>query len=120
MELDIKENEDSLNAETSHYLYNPFLFAYATLLDANTQSEVQFLGDGTTRALTGSVASCIYHLKDPEKSNAFGAFFVFSDIAVRKEGIFCLKITLYKIYGYFETYKVMPMIVLEWRAELLK
>jgi hypothetical protein len=102
VELNIHdEAEESGNSDSSHFLYNPFLFAYATLLDATTMQEVRFLGDGSTRSLTGSIASCIYHLKDPEKNNAFGAFFVFPDIAIRKDGIFCLQISLYKIYGHF-------------------
>lgn len=63
--------------------------------------EVRFLADGSTRSLTGSIVSSIHQLKDPEKNDAFGAFFVFPDISIRIEGTFCLQISLFKICGYF-------------------
>jgi hypothetical protein len=82
------------------------LFAYATLLNPETLEEIPYLDD-TMHILTGSIASCVYHLKDPENNNRyffincrFGAFFVFPDIAIRQEGIFQLKISLFKISGY--------------------
>jgi hypothetical protein len=67
-------------------------------VDPHTKEELHFIPGENTRILTGSIASCVYHLKDPEKDNSFGAFFVFPDIAVRQEGTYCLKISLFKIY----------------------
>jgi hypothetical protein len=101
VELNITDEEDDGTIDSSHFHYNPFLFAYATLVDPQTKEELHFLSGENTRILTGSIASCVYHLKDPEKDNAFGAFFVFPDIAVRQEGTFCLKVSLFKIYRYF-------------------
>ncbi|KAI8897696.1 velvet factor-domain-containing protein [Globomyces pollinis-pini] len=98
VELHIKDSKDD-DSDSSRFLYNPFLFAYATLLEPQTLEEIHLLPDGTSRILAGSIASCLYHLKDPEKDNAFGAFFVFPDIAIRQEGTFRLKITLFKISG---------------------
>ena len=103
IELDIQDQEpsDKKNSDSSHFHYNPFLFAYCTLVDAETKQDILYVDGDNSRVLSGSIASCIYHLKDPEKDNNFGAFFVFPDISVKKEGKFCLKITLFKIYGYF-------------------
>ena len=101
VELNIQDTEPIEKKEESHFHYNPFLFAYCTLVDSETKEDIHFVDGDNSRALSGSIASCIYHLKDPEKDNQFGAFFVFPDISVKKEGKFCLKITLFKIYGYF-------------------
>ena len=101
VELEIRdEAEKPAAANDVHYLYNPFLFAYATLLDAETNEEIPYVDD-SLHILTGSIASCVYHLKDPENANQFGAFFVFPDIALRVEGLFRLKISLFQISGYF-------------------
>jgi hypothetical protein len=99
VELKISDEEEQpLQQDFAHFHYNPFLFAYVMLIDARTNEEVHFLPGESTRVLTGSIASCIYHLKDPENDNAFGAFFVFPDVSVRQEGEFRLKISLFKIY----------------------
>ncbi|KAJ3302736.1 hypothetical protein HDV03_004621 [Kappamyces sp. JEL0829] len=99
VELEIKDESDKPAAtDPIHYLYNPFLFAYATLLNAETSEEIPYVDDAM-HVLTGSIASCVYHLKDPENDNQFGAFFVFPDIAIRQEGKFRLRISLFKISG---------------------
>jgi hypothetical protein len=67
-------------------------------LDAETNEEIPYVDD-SLHILTGSIASCVYHLKDPENANQFGAFFVFPDIALRVEGLFRLKISLFQIAG---------------------
>lgn len=100
VELKIKdESENPPTHDPVHYLYNPFLFAYATLLDPETEEEIPY-SDDSLHILTGSIASCVYHLKDPENSNQFAAFFVFPEIAIRQEGQFRLKISLFKISGF--------------------
>ena len=101
VELEIRDTaEKPAASDAVHYLYNPFLFAYATLLNAETNEEIPYVDD-SLHILTGSIASCVYHLKDPENDNQFGAFFVFPDIAIRQEGRFRLRISLFKIAGYF-------------------
>ena len=96
--------ENPASPDQLHYLYNPYIFAYASLLNPDTGEEIPYQDDAM-HILTGSIASCVYHLKDPERSYEFGAFFVFPDIAVRQEGRFKLKISVYKIAGlvYFLT-----------------
>lgn len=100
VELTISDQDEKpASSDPVHYLYNPFLFAYATLLDPETLEEIPYMDD-SMHILTGSIASCVYHLKDPENDNQFGAFFVFPDIAIRQEGKFRLKISLFKITGF--------------------
>lgn len=41
----------------------------------------------------GGVVSSLYHLRDPEESG-FSPFFVFSDLGVRVEGVYRLKLTM--------------------------
>lgn len=76
VELHIKDKSDTPAAsDPVHYLYNPFLFAYATLLNPDTLEEIPYLDD-TMHILTGSIASCVYHLKDPENNNRFNLFVI--------------------------------------------
>ncbi|KAJ3276262.1 hypothetical protein HDV01_005710 [Terramyces sp. JEL0728] len=88
---------------TQHESYNnesvcqPFIFATAILVDAETQKEILLLDDKETPILNGSTSSSVHHLLDPEKELKGGMFLVFPDIAVRKEGCYKLKIVLYKI-----------------------
>lgn len=97
VQLDIKDLGVARTApETEHYMFNPHLFAYAMLVNEETMEEIPYMDD-TMHILSGCIASCVYHLKDPENDNKFGAFFVFPDISIRQEGTFRLKITLFKI-----------------------
>ncbi|KAJ3324410.1 hypothetical protein HDV06_006821 [Boothiomyces sp. JEL0866] len=98
VELKIHEDE-AVTAESARLRFQPFLFAYATLVDHQTFEELSFLADESTRILSGVLASSLYSLKDPENPPNFGSFFVFPDISVRKEGVFRLKIALYRMEG---------------------
>lgn len=100
MQLKINDKiSHTSDIDPNQYLYNPFLFSYATLLHPDSLEEIPY-SDNRYHYLSGSVSSCVYHLKDPEDSNKYGAFFVFSDIAVIREGKFRLKISLFKICRY--------------------
>ncbi|KAJ3261324.1 hypothetical protein HK103_005932 [Boothiomyces macroporosus] len=66
--------------------YQPFLFATAVLLDAETLKEVHFLEDKSTPVLTGSTSSSVHYLLDPDNELSTGMFLIFPDICVRKEG----------------------------------
>ncbi|KAJ3276259.1 hypothetical protein HDV01_005707 [Terramyces sp. JEL0728] len=100
MSMELKIHEDEVvTADTARLRFQPFLFAYATLVDHQTFEELSFLADESTRILSGVLASSMYTLKDPENPPNFGSFFVFPDISVRKEGVFRLKIALYRMEG---------------------
>ncbi|KAJ3200782.1 hypothetical protein HDU82_008616 [Entophlyctis luteolus] len=71
------------------HLYNPYYFMYASLIDPDVDEEINILHDGKTRSMTGSIVSSLYRLRDLDTKE--GAFFVFPDLSVRKEGKFRLK-----------------------------
>ncbi|KAJ3342985.1 hypothetical protein HDU83_005845 [Entophlyctis luteolus] len=77
------------------HLYNPYYFMYASLIDPDVDEEINILHDGKTRSMTGSIVSSLYRLRDLD--NKEGAFFVFPDLSVRKEGKFRLKFSLFEI-----------------------
>ena len=60
--------------------------------------EVSMMKDVGARAMTGSIASSMYRLKDID--NTYGGFFVFPDISLRQEGNFRIKFTLFEIIKY--------------------
>ena len=78
-----------------------FYFMYASLCTEDSDEEVHVLKDQSvnTRAMTGSIVSSLYRLKDCEHENREGRFFVFPDLSVRMEGRFRLKFTLFEIVG---------------------
>jgi hypothetical protein len=63
---------------------------YASLVGVDSETELHLLKDGKTRSTTGSIVSSLYHLKDLDGKE--GAFFVFSDLSVRMEGHYRLKV----------------------------
>lgn len=79
--------------------YQPTLFAYATLVDKDSLEDIIYTVDTREKVLSGSLSSSLYTLNDPEMNLSFGKFFVFPDISVRQEGIYRLKISLFKIDG---------------------
>jgi hypothetical protein len=62
-------------------------------MDVDSDTEFHLLKDGKTRSTTGSIVSSLYHLKDLDDKE--GAFFVFSDLSVRMEGNYRLKVFFY-------------------------
>ncbi|KAJ3352584.1 hypothetical protein HDU83_007891 [Entophlyctis luteolus] len=91
IQLEITSHEGSDHL----HLYNPYYFMYASLIDCDTDEEVNILHDGKTRSMTGSIVSSLYRLRDLD--NKEGSFFVFPDLSVRKEGTFKLKFSLFEI-----------------------
>ncbi|KAL1921356.1 uncharacterized protein VTP21DRAFT_11072 [Calcarisporiella thermophila] len=83
--------------EKSGFLQNPYFFMYASLVSEDCSKELHLLPDGKTRTTTGSMVSSLYHLKDADNTDA--AFFVFSDISVRMEGRYRLKLSLFEFFG---------------------
>lgn len=79
-------------------------FAVATLFDMTddrTQStqESDSSSLALSSALTGTIISSIFYLKDPAKDGQTGAFFVFSDLNVRSEGSYRLRFDLFGIHA---------------------
>lgn len=121
--LSSKQNQDSKLTSAS-LIQSPYLFCFAALCKAEEDEELYLLADGKTRYVTGNVVSSLYHLKDPRDGSAEG-FFVFpgessvsvltssqlctdnkawsSDIGVRVEGTFRLKLSLYEMVEYVRT-----------------
>jgi len=83
----------------NNFLQNPYLILTARLVspkDDDSSTE----GDSPSpspkeNALTGTVVSSLYSLKDTDNSQ--GGFFVFGDLSVRKEGYYRLEFTLYEL-----------------------
>jgi Velvet factor len=77
--------------EEQPFIYNPNYFLYASLIGADTEEEYHLLRDGKTRSTAGSIVSSLFRLKDTEGRE--GAFFVFPDLSVRREGNYRLKVS---------------------------
>ncbi|KAJ3207174.1 hypothetical protein HDU82_003995 [Entophlyctis luteolus] len=75
IQLEITSHEGSDHL----HLYNPYYFMYASLIDCDTDEEVNILHDGKTRSMTGSIVSSLYRLRDLD--NKEGSFFVFPDLS---------------------------------------
>lgn len=90
---------DGMRDPNNNFLQNPYLILTARLVspkDDDSSSD----GDSPSpspkeNALTGTVVSSLYSLKDTDNSQ--GGFFVFGDLSVRKEGFYRLEFTLYEL-----------------------
>ncbi|KAJ3324406.1 hypothetical protein HDV06_006817 [Boothiomyces sp. JEL0866] len=83
----VELNIDSPPETESASVFQPILFAYASLVDKDSLEEIVYLADGSTKILMGSLSSSLYTLNDPEKELSFGKFFVFPDVTVRQEDL---------------------------------
>lgn len=75
-----------------HIFDSPYLFMICTLLSENYETQVGRKELPSTY-LCGTRTSSIYCLKDT--TSRFGGFFVFGDLAIRQEGTFRLRFSLY-------------------------
>lgn len=73
---------------SSFHIQSPYLFVSAVLEDTDTEKSDRKSPQGppTQNALTGSTVSSLHKLKDID--NVETAFFVFGDLAVKKEGFY--------------------------------
>ncbi|KAL4206316.1 hypothetical protein CU097_010366 [Rhizopus azygosporus] len=79
----------------NNYWISSNFFVIATLIDSENYSDIHIVNGHQTTA--GSIAQSLHKLRDTD--NREGAFFVFSDISIRIEGVFRLKFTLFQIKG---------------------
>ncbi|KAJ3324408.1 hypothetical protein HDV06_006819 [Boothiomyces sp. JEL0866] len=98
------------NHENQTALSQTFLFGVAVLVNHETLEEIRSLEDKRSAILAGSTCSSILYLMDPEKDSNYGAFLVFSDLSIRKEGRYKLKIVLYKIEEVESQSKVVGLV----------
>ena len=82
---------------SSLHIQSPYLFVSAILEDTDSEksSKKSPQGPPTQNALTGSTVSSLHKLKDID--NVETAFFVFGDLAVKKEGFFRIRFDLLQI-----------------------
>jgi hypothetical protein len=90
---------DGMRDPNNNYLQNPYLILTARLVSPKDEDSSTD-GDSPSpspkeNALTGTVVSSLYSLKDTDNSQ--GGFFVFGDLSVRKEGFYRLEFTLYEL-----------------------
>ncbi|KAK0641005.1 velvet factor-domain-containing protein [Cercophora newfieldiana] len=90
---------DGMRDPNNNFLQNPYLILTARLVSGR-DDDSSTDGDSPSpspkeNALTGTVVSSLYSLKDTD--NAQGGFFVFGDLSVRKEGFYRLEFTLYEL-----------------------
>ncbi|KAI9143784.1 velvet factor-domain-containing protein [Paraphysoderma sedebokerense] len=78
------------------YLYNPYFFVYATLVD-QTGASLPIRSNKKVSPAAGSVVSSLYRLVDINREEA--AFFVFPDLSIRTEGAYRLRFSLYELRG---------------------
>ncbi|KII90885.1 hypothetical protein PLICRDRAFT_549398 [Plicaturopsis crispa FD-325 SS-3] len=90
-----------------------YYFMFASLVKAETSTELLYLKDGKTPSTSGSLVSSLYHLTVSASffmlslslrscdvdNNENADFFVFPDLSVRIEGSFRLKLCLYELDG---------------------
>ena len=95
MQLNLTSRRDPNN----NFLQNPYLILTARLIspkdDDSSPEETSPSPNPKENALTGTVVSSLYSLKDTD--NTQGGFFVFGDLSVRKEGHYRLEFTLYEL-----------------------
>ncbi|KAL0082107.1 velvet factor-domain-containing protein [Phycomyces blakesleeanus] len=77
--------------ETKKYLQSPFYFMVANLMKANDTTKAL----DSHEYLSGSTVSSLYRLRDVD--NTDGGFFVFGDLAVKKDGYYRLQFNLFEI-----------------------
>lgn len=94
VQLMVHENVD----RTSQFLQNPYIFAVANLLKADSNETYNETGDNT---MIGTLVSSLHRLKDT--NNKDGGYFIFGDISVKIQGTFKLRFTVYELHpdGYF-------------------
>ncbi len=82
---------------SSLHIQSPYLFVSAVLEDTDAEKSGRKSPQGppTQNALTGSTVSSLHKLKDID--NVETAFFVFGDLAVKKEGFFRIRFDLLQI-----------------------
>lgn len=82
---------------SSFHIQSPYLFVSAVLEDTDTEKSDRKSPQGppTQNALTGSTVSSLHKLKDID--NVETAFFVFGDLAVKKEGFYRIRFDLLQI-----------------------
>ncbi|KAK7755739.1 hypothetical protein SLS62_002352 [Diatrype stigma] len=82
---------------SSLHIQSPYLFVSAILEDTDTEKSGRKSPQGppTQNALTGSTVSSLHKLKDID--NVETAFFVFGDLAVKKEGFYRIRFDLLQI-----------------------
>ena len=82
---------------SSLHIQSPYLFVSAVLEDTDSEKAGKKSPHGppTQNALTGSTVSSLHKLKDID--NVETAFFVFGDLAVKKEGVFRIRFDLLQI-----------------------
>ncbi|KAI7872133.1 velvet factor-domain-containing protein [Spinellus fusiger] len=82
---------DCSEEETKKYLQSPFYFMVVNLMKANDTNEPL----ASHQYLSGSTVSSLHRLRDVD--NTDGGFFVFGDLAVKKEGHYRLHFSLFEI-----------------------
>jgi len=95
----VQLNLSSRRDPNNNFLQNPYLILTARLIspkdDDSSPEDTSPSPNPKENALTGTVVSSLYSLKDTD--NTQGGFFVFGDLSVRKEGHYRLEFTLYEL-----------------------
>lgn len=97
LEIDLPDKSEKTAIEKTKLLYNPNYFMYVSVISNETEEELHVLSDGKTRYTIGTVVSSMYKLRDLDDKE--GAFFIFSDLSIRREGVYKLKFALFEIVG---------------------
>ncbi|KAI9265578.1 velvet factor-domain-containing protein [Sporodiniella umbellata] len=84
--------ENATEEESKKCLQSPFYFMVANLV---SEEEPHILLQPTQDYLSGTTVSSLHRLRDIDNSD--GGFFVFGDLAVKKEGRFRLQFSLFEI-----------------------
>ncbi|KAJ2850256.1 hypothetical protein J3B02_003693, partial [Coemansia erecta] len=79
------------------YTTNPAFFMQVVLMDESGTTPLRYLKGHKAAAMAGSMVSPLHTLRD--MSATLGAYFVFSDLSVRMEGLFRLRFDLYEAEG---------------------
>lgn len=74
-----------------NFLQNPYTFVCANLVSPNEDR----IALPAAEALTGTLVSSLYRLKDTDNSD--GGFFIFGDISIKIEGTFRLRFSLFEV-----------------------
>ncbi|KAI8802420.1 hypothetical protein BJ742DRAFT_833017 [Cladochytrium replicatum] len=79
----------------SHFYRTHSPFVHATLIIPDTSEETYVVKGKSLRAITGTIASSLYGLKDTDSS--YRGFFLFPELSIRVEGRYSLRFTLFEI-----------------------
>ncbi|KAJ2595487.1 hypothetical protein H4R99_005338, partial [Coemansia sp. RSA 1722] len=88
---------DPCNPSSHAYTTNPAFFMQVILMDESGTAPLRYLKGHKAAAMAGSMVSPLHTLRD--MSSTLGAYFVFSDLSVRMEGMFRLRFDLYEAEG---------------------